>query len=71
VDGVASADPPALRINGTSSVELLPFGERLLRNEADWLSAKPAGRWVGGVRIDAGQKLNWRFDEDRADVYRS
>ena len=75
IQGLASADQPALRIEGefnlTSKVELLPFGERLLRNEADWLAAKPAVRWVGSVRIDAGQKLNWRFDADRAGVYRS
>jgi hypothetical protein len=81
IKGLSNADKPALRINGrsagaeqvhpTSKVESLPFAEHLLRNEADWLAAKPAERWVGGVRIDSHEKLNWRFDEDQEAVRRS
>jgi hypothetical protein len=80
VEGLSKADEPALRISGrraeakgvdyTAKVELLPFGERLLRNEGDWLASNPAERWVGGVRIDAHQILNWRFDDDRGVVCR-
>jgi len=80
VEGLANAEQPALSINGrldgaegvnhTTKVELLPFGERLLRNEADWLASNPAERWVGGVRIDGRQAFNWRFDGDRGAVYR-
>ena len=42
-------------------VGMLPFGERLLRNEADWLDANPPVRWVGGVRIEPKGRFNWRF----------
>jgi Domain of unknown function (DUF1835) len=80
VEGLSKADEPALRIHSrragskgadyTAQVELLPFGERLLRDEADWLASNPAERWVGGVRIDAHQIQNWRFDDDRGVVYR-
>ena len=78
VERLYKAEEPALRINGRraesgmdhhSKVELLPFGERLLRNESDWLASRPPERWVGGVRIDARQNLNWRFDDDREAVY--
>jgi len=79
VERLYKAEEPALRITGRraeskemdhhSKVELLPFGERLLRNEADWLASRPPERWVGGVRIDARQNLNWRFDDDREAVY--
>jgi hypothetical protein len=74
---LSNADKPALSVDGrragpedvdpASQVELLPFGERLLRNEADWLTASPAERWVGGVRIH-WEKLNWRFDEKHETV---
>jgi hypothetical protein len=77
---LSSSDEPALSVDGrranpeevnpTSKVDILPFGERLLRSEADWLKANPAGRWVGGVRIDPQETLNWRFDEDRGTVCR-
>jgi hypothetical protein len=80
VKGLSSAAEPALSINDrtgeseelefTSKIELLPFGARLLRNEADWLAAHPAERWVGGVRIDSREKRNWRFDDDQQRVYR-
>jgi hypothetical protein len=61
--GLSKADEPALRIDG-SNVAILPFGELLLRNQADWLSANPAERWVGGVRISGRERANWRFDEE-------
>jgi hypothetical protein len=80
VQGLSNADEPALRISApsaglegvdyTSQVELLPFGERLLSNEADWLASNPSERWVGGVRIDAHGRFNWRFGEDQGVVYR-
>jgi hypothetical protein len=79
VQGLLNADEPALSVSGrragegvdyTSTIELLPLGERLLRNEADWLASNPAERWVGGVRIDAHERLNWRFSEDQCGVYR-
>ena len=80
VEDLSSADEPAVRIHGrrsrlermdpASKVELLPFGERLLRDEADWLAANPSERWVGGVQINARERFNWRFSEDRGVLYR-
>jgi hypothetical protein len=80
IGGLSNAGKPALSITNrragsedmdwSSRVELLPFGERLLRNQADWLAANPAERWVGGVHIDSREKINWRFDEDNEVVCR-
>jgi hypothetical protein len=76
--GLADAREPALRIeerpdapqefNKHWNLELLPFGERLLRGSADWLRANEVERWLGGVRIDSREPRNWRFDERSGDV---
>ena len=73
LDGLAQAREPALRIEEQSGVptewnrhkhvQLLPFGERLLRSEADWLGANTIERWVGGVRIASAEAMHWRIDE--------
>jgi hypothetical protein len=67
---LSQSDEPALRLEGDwgGKVELLPFGERLLRYESDWLTKNPAERWVGGVLITPREKLNWRFNEDHRTV---
>lgn len=80
VSRLSSSDEPALTVDGrrarpeevspTSKVDILPAGERLLRGDRDWLKTNPAERWVGGVRINAQEKLNWRFDVDRGTVRR-
>jgi hypothetical protein len=80
VKGLSRADEPALRINvapdgseGSNKaikIELSPFGERLLRHDADWLRVNPAERWVGGVHIDPREERHWRFDEAQNAVYR-
>lgn len=72
---LANAREPAIRIREDAGspaeenrhwcVELLPFGERLLAGEVDWLRSNTVERWVGGVRIDSRQPRNWRFDESR------
>jgi hypothetical protein len=77
---LSRSDEPALSVDGrrasseevnpTSKVDILPSGERLLRSERDWLKTNPPERWVGGVRINAQEKLNWRFDADRGTVCR-
>ena len=71
--GLAGAHEAALRIeeqdglpresNRHWRVELLPFGERLLAKQADWLRANRVERWVGGVRIDSRETRTWRFDD--------
>ncbi len=78
--GLADARNPALSIEERADMpkewnkhwhlELLPFGEDLLRNNADWLKTNPVERWVGGVRINSRQATNWRFDNDRGVVLR-
>ena len=77
---LADAREPAIRIDERSDapkewhrnwhVELLPFGERLLRNDADWLKANTVERWVGGVHVDSRAPARWRFDEERECVIR-
>lgn len=80
IAALANAEEPALRTVGgragshevdpSCRVELLPFGERLLRNEADWLEAHPPERWIGGVRIDPQDQRNWRLDDASETVKR-
>ena len=70
--GLANAAMPALKIDERNDmppewhrhwhVELLPLGRDLLANKADWLKANRVERWIGGVRIDSQQAINWRFD---------
>ena len=76
--GLARAKEPAARVDERDDapkeghrhwhVELTPFGERLLENDADWLRANEVERWVGGVRIDSRAPTSWRFNDDRGAV---
>ncbi|MOA42180.1 hypothetical protein D3C78_1642090 [compost metagenome] len=36
-------------------LRLTPLGEQVLAGQANWLDQAPAERWVGGVRIGAGE----------------
>ena len=77
---LADAEEPAIAIEETDEqsrgsnrhwhVELLPFGERLLRKEVDWLNTNTVERWVGGVRI-ASREPAWRYDAARDAVSRA
>lgn len=77
---LADAQQPAIRIEARTDtptewkqhwhVELLPFGERLLRNDADWLRANTVDRWVGGVHIDSRDSTSWRFERGSARIVR-
>lgn len=69
--GLANVEQPALGLEYEAAttrqavparVTLLPFGDRLLRDGADWLRANAIERWVGGMRIDSREQLNWRCD---------
>jgi hypothetical protein len=69
---LAGARQAAVRLTGEAAtrmeergVALLPFGERVLRGDADWLHANDVERWVGGVRIDSRERVNWRVDDQR------
>lgn len=44
------------------SLRLTTLGERVLAGQVNWLDQQPAERWVGGVRIVAGQ-APWQVDE--------
>jgi hypothetical protein len=78
---LANADEPAIRIDGPANapnasiaqcdVALTAFGERLLRNEADWLRTNTIERSVGGVRIDSREPSSWRFDHASGRVVRA
>jgi hypothetical protein len=45
-------------------------GRALSRGERDWHSFRPPERWVGGVRIVAGES-GWRWDETRREPVRA
>lgn len=49
-----------LRQRQESRVELTPFGERCLREEADHIAANGIDRWVGGVHLTP--RSHWRWD---------
>jgi hypothetical protein len=78
--GLADATEPALKIDVRADmpkewhkdwhVELLPFGTRLLNNDADWLVRNHVQRWVGGVFIDSRAETHWRLDDARSAVVR-
>lgn len=64
------AGDPALAITADSPPAAGPFerrlaltttGRALLAGRADWLTCGPRPRWVGGVRITAGEAA-WRWD---------
>jgi hypothetical protein len=44
---------------------ITPLGQKVLAGETDWLSLSPPERWLGGVRIRAGEPC-WRWDERRS-----
>lgn len=68
--GLADAATPALRMDVRADspkewhVELLPFGNRLLNNDADWLASNHVQRWVGGVFIDSRAASHWRWNAE-------
>jgi hypothetical protein len=70
---LACAAQPAISLTGDPAakmevrrVEVLPFGERVMRGDADWLRANRVERWVGGVRVDSRERASWRIDEQRS-----
>ena len=68
VHGLAEADEPAIHLHRRGDkpnewdLELSPFGNRLLRNDADWLEPNRIQRWVGGVYVDSRGAGHWRWD---------
>lgn len=79
--GLADVAEPAIRIDERADmpkewnkhwdVELLPFGLKLLKNTADWLTQNHVRRWVGGVFIDSRAEAQWRFNDVRNAVVRT
>jgi hypothetical protein len=59
---VETAEEPFRRVASITEI-----GRRVVAGEADYLSLEPPERWVGGVRIAAGQPA-WRFDEASSTV---
>jgi hypothetical protein len=67
VEDMARTDPPVLTIElGKEPFprvgSITDIGRRVLSGAVDYLSLGPPERWVGGVRIAAGEP-SWRFDE--------
>jgi hypothetical protein len=44
------------------SLRLSALGERVMAGQAHWLDQSPAERWVGGIRLAAGEPV-WMVDE--------
>lgn len=64
VDSSGNARPP-----WTDVLTITDLGRAVLRGEADFQNLKPRPRWVGGVRIAAGEP-DWRWDEQQRDAIR-
>ncbi len=67
VETMAVTDPPVLTIAPGDKpfprmATITDVGRRVLDGEVDYLSLAPRERWVGGVRIAAGEPA-WRCDE--------
>lgn len=60
-------EPRSSRKPFRRSVAITELGQALLRGECDWLSLRPAARWVGGVHIRPGSPV-WRWDEATRDA---
>lgn len=67
---LANAERPALYMDrknnhpSTGQVALAEIGRSLWAGTTDWMSCKPAVRWLGGVRIDPNAPV-WRFDGEK------
>jgi hypothetical protein len=74
VQGLADANDPAISLHRRGDkpnewdLALLPFGNRLLNYNADWLVANHIQRWVGGVFLDSRAAAHWRWDAARDNV---
>jgi hypothetical protein len=67
IERMALTDPPVLTIDTGEkpfprTARITEIGRQGLAGTTDYLSLRPAERWVGGVQIEAGQPA-WRFDE--------
>ncbi len=67
IETMALTDPPVLTIEPGEEpfprvATITETGRQVLAGAVDYLSLAPVERWVGGVRISAGQ-VPWRFDE--------
>jgi hypothetical protein len=66
VEATAATDPSVLTIAPgprpfARLATLTPTGRAVLAGGRDYLTLRPADRWVGGVRVRGGQPA-WRFD---------
>lgn len=63
--GLARGRHPLLRTAGEGEeLELTPWGERVLRGEADRVALEGIDRWIGGVHLD-GPPPVWRWTGER------
>jgi hypothetical protein len=74
IERMAQTDPPVLTIDPGEKpfprlATITEIGRQVLAGSTDYLSLRPAERWVGGVRIEAGQPA-WRFGEAQRSVVR-
>lgn len=53
----------------TDRLAITELGRRVLAGEVDFRALQPRPRWVGGVRIAAGEP-DWRWDDTRRDAFK-
>jgi hypothetical protein len=51
----------------TDILSITDLGRAVLQGEVDFLSLRPPGRWVGGVKVGAGMP-GWRWNEKIRDA---
>jgi hypothetical protein len=56
-----------MRTPWTDVLKVTDLGRAVLNAEMDFMSLQPPARWVGGVRIAAGQP-DWRWDEQNGEA---
>jgi hypothetical protein len=67
IERMAATNPAVLTIEPGEQrfprmATITGVGRQVLAGTVDYLSLAPAERWIGGVRVVAGQPA-WRFDE--------
>jgi hypothetical protein len=55
------------RLPWTDILSITDLGRGVLKGEADFMSLRPPGRWVGGVQIGAGMP-DWRWNDKMRDA---
>jgi hypothetical protein len=86
LDEMAECAYPALKIEGPErlkrpitdhltaldrwTIDITPFGHKLLENNCDWIVKNGIDRWLGGVHL-LGKEQIWRLDETTGNLVKN